>query len=140
VRARLATHYEAARAAAGSIPSPASAPSRAPTRPCRRADLAGPPRGSRGKGDIKRFFDQVEDHRARFEIARRSFQTGLAALQRLEDLSQTFRTGPFGEGSLFARALRKIEDDRGTGRPGAERMRGGHRPDNRESRATDEHR
>jgi hypothetical protein len=68
-----------------------------------------------GRGDIKRFFDRVEDRRRGFETERQRFQTGLAALQRLNDLSEIYHKGPFGDGSLFAKTLRKIEDDRKAG-------------------------
>jgi G3E family GTPase len=64
-----------------------------------------------GRGDIKRFFDQVENRRQDFEKNRQSFRTGLAALQRLEPLVQIYREGAFGEGSLFAKTLFKITDD-----------------------------
>jgi hypothetical protein len=64
-----------------------------------------------GRGDIKRFFDQVEDKRAEFEKDRLTFRTGLAALQRLYPLTQVYRDGPFGDGSLFAKTLSKINDD-----------------------------
>jgi hypothetical protein len=72
-----------------------------------------------GKGDIKRFFDQVEDRRSAFESERKSFRTGHAALRRLERFSQIYQEGPFGEGSLFAKTLQRITDDRkdGRGRP-----------------------
>jgi hypothetical protein len=69
-----------------------------------------------GRGDIKRFFDQVEERRSAFEIDRRSFRTGHAALLRLGDLSQVYHNGPFGDGSLFAKTLRRINDDRRAGR------------------------
>jgi hypothetical protein len=69
-----------------------------------------------GRGDIKRFFDQVEERRSAFEIDRRSFRTGHAALQRLGDLSQIYHEGPFGNGSLFVKTLRRINDDRRAGR------------------------
>jgi hypothetical protein len=64
-----------------------------------------------GRGDIKRFLDRVEDRRRDFEKDRQRFQTGLAALRRLDDLSQIYQTGPFGDGSLFAKTLQKIKDD-----------------------------
>jgi hypothetical protein len=67
-----------------------------------------------GKGDIKRFLDQVEDERASFEIDRMSLKTGLAALRRLKPLSDVYDKGPFGDGSLFAKTLRRIKDDRAT--------------------------
>jgi hypothetical protein len=68
-----------------------------------------------GRGDIKRFFDRVEDRRRGFETERQRFQTGLAALKRLNDLSEIYQKGPFGDGSLFAKTLRKIQDDQKAG-------------------------
>jgi hypothetical protein len=64
-----------------------------------------------GRGDIKRFFDQVESRRIDFEVDRHSFRTGHAALLRLEPLSHIYQEGAFGDGSLFAKTLRKIDDD-----------------------------
>lgn len=69
-----------------------------------------------GKGDIKRFFDRVEERRTAFEKERQTFRTGLAALRRLEELERIYREGPFGEGSLFVKTLRKIGDERMAGR------------------------
>jgi hypothetical protein len=68
-----------------------------------------------GRGDIKRFFDDVEERRSQFEVDRKTFRAGLAALRRLEPLTQVYREGPFGEGSLFAKTLHRINDDRGAG-------------------------
>jgi hypothetical protein len=64
-----------------------------------------------GRGDIKRFFDRVEDTRREFEKDRQNFRTGFAALQRLEPLTQVYRDGAFDDGSLFAKTLSKINDD-----------------------------
>jgi hypothetical protein len=64
-----------------------------------------------GRGDIKRFFDRVEDRRREFEKDRQSFRTGFAALQRLEPLTQVYRDGAFDDGTLFAKTLSKINDD-----------------------------
>jgi hypothetical protein len=64
-----------------------------------------------GKGDVKRFFDQVEERRGRFDKERRNYQSGLAALKGLNDLSLIYTEGPFGDGSLFAKTLRRIRDD-----------------------------
>jgi hypothetical protein len=61
-----------------------------------------------GKGDIKRFFDQVRDRRRAFEIDRKRFNTGLTALRRLDALLLIYQEGPFGDGSLFAKTLRRI--------------------------------
>jgi hypothetical protein len=68
-----------------------------------------------GMGDIKRFFDQVEDRRSAFEIERRTFKTGYPALQRLVPLSQVYQEGPFEDGSLFAKTLQKIDAGRKAG-------------------------
>jgi hypothetical protein len=69
-----------------------------------------------GRGDIKRFFDQVEDRRREFETERRVYQNGMAALRRLEPLVQAFRDGPFGDGSLFVKTLQRINDEQWAGR------------------------
>ena len=61
-----------------------------------------------GRGDIKRFFDEVADKRSTFEIERQSYRTGRVALQRLVPLSQIYQEGPFGDGSLFAKTLQRI--------------------------------
>jgi hypothetical protein len=64
-----------------------------------------------GRGDIKRFFDEVEGRRRDFERDRRNYKSGLAALRRLEPLELTYLGGPFNDGSLFAKTLRKITAD-----------------------------
>jgi hypothetical protein len=64
-----------------------------------------------GRGDIKRFFDQVQDRRTAFEVERQSVNSGLAALRRLDELSRLCRVGPFGDGSLFVKTLHRINDD-----------------------------
>ncbi len=68
-----------------------------------------------GRGDIKRFFDEVQKRKDQFEIDRKSFNTGLATLRRLDELSPTYRDGPFGADSLFVKILHKIRNDRQTG-------------------------
>jgi hypothetical protein len=65
-----------------------------------------------GRGDIKRFFDLVQKRRDDFEIERKDFRTGIAALRRLDELSSSYREGPFDSGSLFAKTLHKINTDR----------------------------
>ena len=62
-----------------------------------------------GKGDIKRFLDLVEDRRNAFEVDRKGWKTGLAALQGLDPITRIYQEGPFGDGSLFAKTLRRIE-------------------------------
>ena len=51
-----------------------------------------------------------------FEKDRQHFRSGLTALQRVDPLAQLYKDGPFGEGSLFAKTLRKIEDEQNAGR------------------------
>jgi hypothetical protein len=68
-----------------------------------------------GRGDIKRFFDQVEDKRAQFETERQKYKTGLAALRRLAPIRQIYTEGPFGDGSLFAKMLLKVKEERRAG-------------------------
>ena len=64
-----------------------------------------------GRGDIKRFFDQVEDRRPDFERDRHNFRAGFATLQRLNPLAQVYQEGPFGDGSLFAKTLAMINSE-----------------------------
>ena len=54
-----------------------------------------------GRGDIKRFFDQVEDRRPDFEKDRHNFRSGFAALQRSARLRRFIRKAP----SEMARSL-----------------------------------
>jgi hypothetical protein len=80
--------------------------------------LTGPQRAKlqlAGRGDIKRFFDRVQDKRRAFEIDRKTFKTGLAALRGLDALSQVYQEGPFGAGSLFAKTLHRFNDERKAG-------------------------
>jgi hypothetical protein len=64
-----------------------------------------------GKGDIKHFFDQVEERRREFEEARRDYVAGMKILKGLNDLSPIYTDGPFGVDSLFAKTLRRIRED-----------------------------
>ena len=70
-----------------------------------------------GSGDIKRFFDRVEESRREFEAVRKDFNAGRLALNRLEPLASEYQVGPFGPDSFLEKTLRKIETDaRGPGR------------------------
>ena len=62
-----------------------------------------------GTGDIQRYLNRVEAARTDFEAARVDFKSGIAELDRLESLGREFRQGPFGAGSLYAKALNQIE-------------------------------
>ncbi len=69
-----------------------------------------------GKGDIKRFFDQIAERKNLFEVERRDFNSGCAALFGLDPISELYQKGPFGDGSLFAKTLKRIKDDKKAGR------------------------
>jgi hypothetical protein len=64
-----------------------------------------------GSGDIKRTLDRVEQKRSEFESVRRDFTEGRQFLMQLEPLARDFRIGPFDDQSLFAKTLRKIDED-----------------------------
>ncbi len=64
-----------------------------------------------GSGDIQRLFDRTARARADFEVVRRDPAAGRRLLVRLEGLAREHRTGPFEGNSLFAKTLRKIDDD-----------------------------
>jgi hypothetical protein len=64
-----------------------------------------------GQGDIKRFFDHVTELRAQYgsalaiQMEMREFQ---ALLEQVRGLKQDFQAGPFGDQSLFLKALNTI--------------------------------
>jgi hypothetical protein len=64
------------------------------------------------RGDIKRLFNRADAERRSFEAARLEFAAGRAVLMGLDSITLDFQKGPFGEDSLFAKTLRKIESDR----------------------------
>jgi len=61
-----------------------------------------------GRGDIERFFDQVERKRTEFALLGADPAKCGQFIQELERLRSTFALGLFGEGSIFAKTLRKI--------------------------------
>jgi hypothetical protein len=71
-----------------------------------------------GMGDIKRFFVRVGQQRAAFEEVRRDHAAGKEFLRGIDihSLSVEFQQGPFGEDSLLAKTLRKIERERAESR------------------------
>jgi hypothetical protein len=64
------------------------------------------------RGDLKRFFDDVEDRRNRFKILNKDQdQAKLAEFyQSLQPVQTAFQSGVFGAGSVFAKTLRKTLD------------------------------
>jgi hypothetical protein len=66
-----------------------------------------------GRGDIKRFFDRVEEKRSEFERARLKSNEDntrecLKLLGELEPLRRERLAGPFGETSIFSKTLNRI--------------------------------
>jgi hypothetical protein len=61
-----------------------------------------------GRGDIKHFFDQVEAKRREFEQIRTDLQKCRAFARTLRPLRAAYVTGPFHEGSLFAKVLKTM--------------------------------
>ncbi len=61
-----------------------------------------------GNGDLKRFFDRVEEKRAEFENVRRDRRSGVRLLTELYPEQSDYRQGPFGRGSLYDKMLNKI--------------------------------
>jgi hypothetical protein len=64
-----------------------------------------------GRGDIKRVFDRVEDARRRLQAHVIHDDAGMLDLSRemsreLTPLQMSIKTGPLGEGSLFAKTLK----------------------------------
>ena len=73
-----------------------------------------------GRGDVKRFFDRVEASRPEFDAVRKDLDAGHRfLLNDLKPLCAQFKDGPFGADSLFAKTLRKIENDTLAARPTA---------------------
>ncbi len=63
-----------------------------------------------GRGDIKRFFDRVDEKRRQSATLGGDFIAYNKLVQELQPLRSTFQMGPFGEGSLFAKTLAKTLD------------------------------
>jgi hypothetical protein len=62
------------------------------------------------RGDIKRFFDKVEEKRKAFQLVRNDQQKFGEFYQQLQPLQQTFNQGLFGDDSLFAKTVKKTLD------------------------------
>ena len=66
-----------------------------------------------GRGDIKRFFDEIQKSRDWFEIDRKNFDSGFFSLSRIcDDLSPGYGEGLFHSRSLFTKTLQKMVADR----------------------------
>jgi hypothetical protein len=63
-----------------------------------------------GRGDIKRFFDKVEEKRRAFQAVAHDRAKIGGIFQEIQPLQVAFNAGLFGEGSLFAKTLVKTLD------------------------------
>lgn len=64
-----------------------------------------------GRGDIKRYLDELDAKRAEFAKTPMTYRTGVAFLQTLEPLMTGYRRGIFGDDSLFSRTLKAIKEE-----------------------------
>jgi hypothetical protein len=64
-----------------------------------------------GRGDIKRFFDQVERKRTEFALLTADPVKCSQFIQELQPLRRRFAFGPFGEGSIFTKTLKRMAAD-----------------------------
>ena len=66
-----------------------------------------------GRGDLKRFFDRVEEKRRKFQDRTQNPRAGNdinAVFQEIRPLQAKLQVGLFGDGSLFAKTIRTILD------------------------------
>ncbi len=59
-----------------------------------------------GRGDIKRFFDRVDDLRKKFDKVKNNQNQFQLIWQDIQPLQAAFQAGVFGEDSIFAKALK----------------------------------
>jgi hypothetical protein len=60
-----------------------------------------------GRGDIKRFFDRVEEKRRRFQLVKHDQNRFGEIYQEIQPLQAIFTSGPFDENSILYKTLRK---------------------------------
>ena len=63
-----------------------------------------------GRGDVKRFFDRVEDKRKKFQAVKNDQNKVNEIFQEIQPLQVTLAQGPFGEGSIFLKSLKRSLD------------------------------
>ena len=59
-----------------------------------------------GRGDIKRFFDSVDELRRKFQAVKTDQNRLQELFREVQPLHSTFAAGPFGETSIFSKALK----------------------------------
>lgn len=64
-----------------------------------------------GRGDIKRFFDLVEEKRQKFQKVKQDQNKVGEIYQELVPLQVALNSGLFGDGSIYAKTIRKVLSD-----------------------------
>jgi hypothetical protein len=59
-----------------------------------------------GRGDIKRFFDRVDELRRKFQLVKTDQNRIQELFREVQPFHATFSAGPFGESSIFFKALK----------------------------------
>jgi hypothetical protein len=60
---------------------------------------------------VKRFIDRVDEKRREFALVRTDPEKCRRLVREILPLRNTITSGPFGEGSIFSKVLKKIIDE-----------------------------
>jgi hypothetical protein len=63
-----------------------------------------------GQGDIKRFFNRVEEKRKKFQLVKNDQNKVGEIFQEIQPLQNNLNTGLYGDGSLFVKTLKRTLD------------------------------
>lgn len=61
-----------------------------------------------GEGDIRRLFERLDEAREEFDKVAQDQEKVVALLRKGSDLRDALQSGPFGEGSLFVKLLKRV--------------------------------
>jgi hypothetical protein len=64
-----------------------------------------------GRGDIKRFFDKIDEKRAKVVNTKHDQAQANAIFQEVQQLQFTYNSGVFGDASIFAKTVKKTLTD-----------------------------
>lgn len=64
-----------------------------------------------GKGDVKHFFDRVAEKKRRFQLVKNDQNKIGEIFQEIQPLQTALNSGPFDEGSIFFKTIRKTLDE-----------------------------
>jgi hypothetical protein len=80
-------------------------------RACTLTDLQKKKLELAGRGDIKRFFDRVEEKRKKFQLSKTDQAKINEILQEIQPLRMTYNSGILDDGSIFSKTLKKTLDE-----------------------------